>query len=107
MNVGGYCAAGCGAWSSGAFQWRGRLSRTCSGCMRYQERSRLVRDRRVPARDVNAVGLGNRRGLAIEESRTLPKTGFIVYVDGSEVFRRPTWERAYLDGVSRMMGVRA
>lgn len=108
MSSGVYCAAGCGSWSAGtSFEWRGRASKVCSDCARAKERDELVAKTQVPVRDVGRVGLGDRRGLAIEElplDVQNPKPRFVVYVDGRELFRRATWEAAYSQGAAYVKG---
>ncbi len=108
MNSGVYCAAGCGSWSAGtSFQWRGRASKVCPDCRRAKERADLTAALGVEVRDVNRVGLGDRRGLAIEELKLDPMNvapRFVVYVDGRELFRRSTWEAAYRQGAGYTKG---
>ena len=102
----------CDSWSSGPWEWRGRKSDLCPECSAGLERIALVGRGGVSVRDVNKAGLGDRRGLAIERvthrveklSMSYDETQYVVYLDGVELFRRPTWEAAYRDGAQRARG---
>jgi hypothetical protein len=112
VSSGVYCAQGCGSWTAGtAFVWRGLPSKLCEDCARIRERAELVAEMRVEVLDVNrGGGLGDRRGLAIEELPFEVRADghypprFIVYVDGRELFRRSTWETAYRQGAGYVKG---